>query len=86
MNFNFINPFSKSFLAKEPEQSYIQQINAQQNSIGRDEDAINWASLMPGKVNGFYDPTNPCDSNGILFDAVFAPKVQRVSLYRSMAL
>ena len=86
MNFNFINPFSKSFLAKEPEQSYIQQINAQQNSIGRDEDAINWASLMPGKVNGFYDPTNPCDSNGILFDAVFATKVQRVSFYRSMAL
>lgn len=86
MNFNFINPFSSSFLAKEPEQSYIQQINAQQNSIGRDEDAINWASLMPGKVNGFYDPTNPCDSNGILFDAVFSTKVQRVSFYRSMAL
>ena len=86
MNFNFINPFSDKFLAKDPEQSYVQQVNAQQNSIGRDEDAINWASLMPGKVNGFYDPTNPCDSNGILFDAVFATKVQRVSFYRSMAL
>lgn len=86
MNFNFINPFSDKFLAKEPEQSYIQQINANQNSIGRDEDAINWSSLLPGKVNGFYDPTSPCDSNGILFDAVFATKMQRVSFYRSMAL
>lgn len=49
MNFNFINPFSDKFLAKEPEQSYIQQINANQNSVGRDEDAINWASLLPRK-------------------------------------
>ncbi|NUL20687.1 hypothetical protein HUN27_28110, partial [Agrobacterium tumefaciens] len=28
----------------------------------------------------------PCDSNGILFDAVFATKSQRISFYRSMAL
>lgn len=86
MNFNFINPFSKSFLSKEPEQSYIQQINAQQNSIGRDEDGINWSALLPSRVNGFFDPTQPCDSNGILFDAVFATKQQRISFYRSMAL
>lgn len=86
MNFNFLNPFSDKFLAKEPEQSHIQQVNANQNSIGRDEDAINWASLLPGKVNGFYDPTNPCDSNGILFDSVFSTKCQRCSFYRSMAL
>lgn len=86
MNFNFLNPFSDKFLAKEPEQSYIQQVQATQNSIGRDEDGINWNALLPTRTNGFYDPTNPCDSNGILFDAVFATKSQRISFYRSMAL
>lgn len=85
MNFNFLNPLSPAFLAKDPEQSYIQTINANQNSIGKDEDGINWSALLPSRVNGFFDPTQPCDSNGILFDAVFATKQQRISFYRSMA-
>lgn len=86
MNFNFFNPFSKSFLAKDPEQSYIRAVNANQNSIGKDEDGINWTSMLPYTVPGYYDPTQPCDSNGILFDAVFATKQQRISFYRSMSL
>lgn len=86
MNFNFLNPFSSAFLSKDPEQSYIQQVNAVQNSIGKDEDGINWSALLPSRVNGFFDPTQPCDSNGILFDAVFSTKQQRISFYRSMSM
>lgn len=86
MNFNFINPFSKEFLQPTPEQSYINSIASNQNSVGKDEDGINWSALLPSRVNGFFDPSQPCDSNGILFDAVFATKQQRISFYRSMAL
>ena len=87
MNFNFFNPFSSAFLSKEPEQSYIQQVQAQQNSVGRDEDGINWSALLPTRANNaFVDPSQPCDSNGILFDAVFATKQQRISFYRSMSM
>jgi len=86
MNFNFWNPLSPAFLSKDPEQSYVQQVNAVQNSIGKDEDGIKWSALLPSRVNGFFDPTQPCDANGILFDAVFATKQQRISFYRSMSL
>ena len=83
---NFINPFSNSFLSNTPEQSQIRNIEAHQNSIGKDEDGINWSAMIPSRVNGFIDPTMPVDSNGILFDAVFSTKQQRVSFYRSMSL
>jgi hypothetical protein len=86
MNFSFWNPLSDKFLLPEPEHSQQRQMDAAQNSFGKSEDPRNWRNAVFGYGTGYADPIDPYDSNGILFDAVFSSKRQRINSYRNLAL
>lgn len=83
-NFNYLNPLSKDFLQNDLDAADIRNIEVQSNSVGTDEDATDWGSLI-GQW-GQYTTQAEVDAANILFDAVFSNKRQRISFYRSMAL
>ena len=85
MNLNFLNPFSDEFLQKQPDQEEIRAQTMQNNSVGVDEDVIDWSRLVNGYNTNDQFGLN-ADTSNILFDAIFATKRQRISFYRSMAL
>ena len=83
MAFSFWNPFSSRFLQVEPEHSQQRQADASLNSFGKSEDPRNWKNYVYGYGN-YADPIDPYDSNGIMFEMVFANKRQRISYYRNL--
>jgi len=85
MNLNFLNPFSDEFLQKQPDQEEIRAQTMQNNSVGVDEDVIDWSRLV-NRYNTNDQFGLNADTSNILFDAIFATKRQRISFYRSMAL
>lgn len=85
-NLSFLNPFSKDFLQNKIDAAELRKLEVQNNSVGADEDSIDWASIIGQRYGNSYSTQAEVESNSILFDGVFASKRQRISFYRSMAL
>lgn len=88
MNLNFLNVFSSKFLQSSSDAKTLRDLETRNNSLGKDEDQINWNSLAAG-LNGAYGYTDFEDSLGnnntsMIFEGVFNDKRERISFYRSM--
>lgn len=83
MNLQFLNPFSHKFLDSEPENKIKRQAETARNTYGIGADVIDWGQVFSGRSGNY---SGEVESNNIVFDTVFANKMQKINWYRNMSM